>query len=31
MMGTDLFGELRNRIWHLLSDDSEQAAIEGGT
>jgi NitT/TauT family transport system ATP-binding protein len=26
MMGTDTFGELRNRIWHLLSDDTDQTA-----
>ena len=23
MMGSDVFGQLRNRIWHLLTDDSD--------
>jgi NitT/TauT family transport system ATP-binding protein len=26
MIGTDIFGELRNRIWNLLTDDIDQAS-----
>ena len=27
MIGTDAFGELRNRVWNLLTDDIEQAPV----
>lgn len=30
MMGTDLFGQLRNRIWHLLSDDTDRSSPAPG-